>query len=510
MKRTTKIDRVNEKKTEKTTTDSLSLDYKNFLTAKRVIITQGKVSVGVSTLLAKNFELFSQAYFKLKTNEFLTERDEMIALATCLNPHHQVMLKALIANEARLTNNSERAEQFWLTVEDKTNYFQKKYQSFMTQLQEEIDNNNYRSSVQYLMLEFPYPELAEVINMAKTEPYKEKYIRGCDYLKNNHQIIIQPRQFRQNSQVFGSNLNSFYEIIFEGQKAIAAYPQAFQDKFSLFLAEAESSLLPDRSKLRGIVASKIISIYLSDEKNDARIAPIHNQITCYLQSVPLELCLSYIKVKDEPPQKYISEKVFQLICSCIELYKQSNRQNSDFFAIQNIEPKSGTLTLDTPVTEKLRSNSTIELKEQTKASKDLGKKDNGLHRFFSQLPLVKRNDEPSLVISEPTYLFGSMEPSSAKSQIGPDQQKTSKAAIASPSSNDLKKNSPAVKEVNLNAKNDKENNYTHTGQDLDVPSANKSADFLKKKAFVENLFNKRNPNFQEQSHPKSSNQNAPN
>ncbi|KTC82817.1 hypothetical protein [Legionella brunensis] len=119
-----KIDIIDRRNTPVLTSnfDGITSAYREYLEAKKIIITHGKISVGISTTLANNFQLFTQALFKINDQEFLIEREGMITLGNCLNPNHQSTLKALVNNESKLVGNNERAEQFWLTTEDRQYY----------------------------------------------------------------------------------------------------------------------------------------------------------------------------------------------------------------------------------------------------------------------------------------------------------------------------------------------------------------------------------------------------
>lgn len=357
----------------------------------------------------------------------------------------------------------------------------KKYQIFIEEIQNEVENNNYRSQVQYLMLEFPGQELVEILNMGKTEAYKEKYDRGCDFLKKQ-QIEIKPFQFRFNNQVFGSNLNNFYGIIAESLKIISSYPKEFQDKFHVFISTLEKTLLPDKKVLKAIAASKIISSYRSTKTQESTEA--FSQVLLYLKDVTPEACLEYIKKKDDPPNNYFPKKVLNLIYSHLDSYKIDTRASYDSITTQI---KASEKSRNLPVTRSKSDGSQTDYLTQEKEQKtpsDIANKKR-LQKFFS---LPKRTSESSLLISDPVYKFGSTDQLSPAS-LAPGKQKEFSEPYSRSANTELEtRNEISIRNSEIT---NAENHLFWSLKNKDPSTISKSIvleqsqDFIKKKALLE-------------------------
>ncbi|QRN03207.1 hypothetical protein GH742_04620 [Legionella sp. MW5194] len=293
-------------------------EYSNFLSAKAIILAYDSVTE-ITQKLAEARIAFVHSLFTMSDTRFEQAAKTLPDLGEILSAKHRQTLRELINTKAVNHANAARAERLFLTAEEKTQYYRKKYDDFIAERRKEIETNNQRSQIQFLLLEYAESGMDKCLNMSVAETSEVKLTRATRHLKDTHGIELHPLQFRDNLQSYGANLVNFYDLLNSARKSVAEYyPPEYQKEFEVFYKTQEERLFPDSRVARSIAAVKIVAAY-----QENKIDPAHpdypllcKEMESCLESTPLDVCLAYIKKKDEPAEAYFKESLgtlYQLI-----------------------------------------------------------------------------------------------------------------------------------------------------------------------------------------------------
>lgn len=298
--------------------ENVEKEYSSFLSAKEIILAYDSVTEIPGTLAEARIT-FVSSLFNMSDARFEQVAKTLHNFGDILSDKHRLTLKELINTKADNHTQAARAERIFLTTEERTRYYRKKYNDFIAERKKEIEMNNQRSQVQFLLLDFAESGMDECLNMSVAETSEVKLGRATSYLKDKYGIELQPLQFRNNLQSYGANLVNFYDVLNSARKSVADYyPPEYQKEFEVFYREQEERLFPDPRMARPIAAVKMVAAY-----QDSKLEPTHGdylmmckEIEACLADIPLEVCIAYIKKKDEPAETFFKEvltTIYQII-----------------------------------------------------------------------------------------------------------------------------------------------------------------------------------------------------
>lgn len=298
--------------------EDVEKEYSCFLSAKAIILAYDSV-IDIPEKLAEARITFVNSLFNMSDSRFDQVAKTLHDFGDILSAKHRLTLKELINTKANNHPQAARAERIFLTTEERTLYYRKKYTDFIAERKKEIEMNNQRSQVQFLLLDFADSGIGECLNMSVAETSEVKLSRATSYLKGKYGIELQPLQFRNNLQSYGANLVNFYDVLNSARKSVADYyPPEYQKEFEGFYKEQEERLFPDPRMARPIAAVKMVAAY-----QESKIDPTHadylmmcKEIEACLENIPLEVCIAYIKKKDEPAETFFKEvlaTIYQII-----------------------------------------------------------------------------------------------------------------------------------------------------------------------------------------------------
>ncbi|MDX1837434.1 hypothetical protein [Legionella taurinensis] len=293
-------------------------EYSNFLSAKAIILAYDSVTE-IPEKLAEARIAFVHSLFTMSDSRFEQAAKTLPDLGDILSAKHRQTLRELINTKAANHLNAARAERLFLATEERIQYYRKKYDDFIAERKKEIETNNQRSQIQFLLLEYGDSGMDKCLNMSVAETSEVKLTRATRHLKDTYGIELHPLQFRDNLQSYGANLVNFYDLLNSARKSVADYyPPEYQKEFEVFYKAQEERLFPDPRVARSIAAVKIVAAY-----QENKIDPAHpdypvlcKEMESCLESTPLDVCLAYIKKKDEPAEAYFKESLdtlYQLI-----------------------------------------------------------------------------------------------------------------------------------------------------------------------------------------------------
>lgn len=314
-------------------------EYSKFLEARTTIIAFAPFNQN-SGRLSEALITFVNAFFSMSDAWFKVESQPLLDLAEYLDEKQLRVIKGMIENKAKDPNNAKahRADTIFLNKEEMNSHYRTKFASFLVEREKEIETNNQRSQVQFLLLEYDHLGIDKCLDMSKTEAFEIKLKRATQYLKDNHAIELQPLQFRNNLQSFGSNLINFYDLMNTARKSVADYyPESYMGDFDAFFKEHEQRFFPQPEMAKSIAAVKIVAAFQGNkiETSHLEYKTMCDEIELCLEAAPLERCLAYIKRKDEPADLYFKECLAEIYKIIEQYYK-----NTLPFAIKELDQKS--------------------------------------------------------------------------------------------------------------------------------------------------------------------------